>query len=164
MTLQTTRPRPLTTRQRAVIGLVATGASNKDIARRLGITEQGVKAHVSRLLERHGATNRVELVHLTRAWQDTEGDTVPRARRAGQVELDDAERELSPRAYPEVIDRITRLARALQELDVALDLTSELRADPGTGPLTDVVRRRVTAAKALADELVEAFGARADAL
>lgn len=145
----TTRPRPLTTRQRAVIGLVATGASNKDIARRLGITEQGVKAHVSRLLERHGATNRVELVHLTRAWQG---------------ELDDAERELAPRAHPEVIDRITRLARALQELDVALDLTSELRTDAGTGPLTDVVRRRVTAAKALADELVEAFGARADAL
>jgi DNA-binding NarL/FixJ family response regulator len=46
----------------AVLQLVAQGLSNKLIAHHLGVTEKTVKAHVTHLLEKAGAQNRVELV------------------------------------------------------------------------------------------------------
>src|SRR2546423_1919252 len=66
--------RPLTPRQQVILRSVARGKTNKDIAAELGISEQGVKVHISRLLERYGAENRVELVSLTRAWPEAEGN------------------------------------------------------------------------------------------
>ena len=57
--------RPLTARQHVILRSVARGKTNKDIAAELGISEQGVKVHISRLLERYGAENRVELVSVT---------------------------------------------------------------------------------------------------
>jgi len=62
--------RPLTPRQHVILRSVARGRTNKEIAAELGISEQGVKVHISRLLERYGAENRVELVSLTRSWPD----------------------------------------------------------------------------------------------
>jgi DNA-binding CsgD family transcriptional regulator len=62
--------RPLTPRQHLILRSVARGKTNKNIAADLGISEQGVKVHISRLLERYGAENRVELVTLTRAWPE----------------------------------------------------------------------------------------------
>jgi two-component system nitrate/nitrite response regulator NarL len=47
---------------RRVLAALARGASNKVIARELGIAEQTVKNHLSRLFERLQAANRVELV------------------------------------------------------------------------------------------------------
>jgi DNA-binding CsgD family transcriptional regulator len=64
--------RPLTPRQHVILRSVARGKTNKDIAAEIGISEQGVKVHISRLLERYGAENRVELVTLTRAWPNPE--------------------------------------------------------------------------------------------
>ena len=58
----------LTGRQRQVLTLVARGRSNREIADELGITEQGVKSHVSRLLLRHGVPNRTALVAATQSW------------------------------------------------------------------------------------------------
>jgi DNA-binding CsgD family transcriptional regulator len=58
----------LTGRQRQVLALIARGQSNRQIAGELGITEQGVKSHVSRLLMRHGVPNRTALVAATRSW------------------------------------------------------------------------------------------------
>ena len=58
----------LTGRQRQVLTLIARGQSNREIAGELGITEQGVKSHVSRLLVRHGVPNRTALVAATRSW------------------------------------------------------------------------------------------------
>ena len=177
--------RPLTARQREVIRLVAEGAPNKEIARRLGISEQGVKAHVSRLLERHGAVNRTELARVTRAWEDADRvqtraiedhvdvlaiDAIPNdeqaRKQAGRLRarLGEAERWLSPGADPRVIERIAKLTRTLQELDVAIDLAKELPSETASGPLIDLVQRRVTAAKTLAEDLIESLGARADAL
>jgi DNA-binding CsgD family transcriptional regulator len=66
--------RPLTPRQNVILRSVARGKTNKDIAAQLGISEQGVKVHISRLLERYGAENRVELVTLTRTWPETDGN------------------------------------------------------------------------------------------
>lgn len=51
-----------TERQRAVIVLVAAGATNREIAAELGITERTVKYHLRALFDRLGASNRAEAV------------------------------------------------------------------------------------------------------
>jgi DNA-binding CsgD family transcriptional regulator len=51
----------LTPREREVLGLVIEGHTNQEIAVRLGIQEQTVKAHVSILLDKFHARNRVSL-------------------------------------------------------------------------------------------------------
>lgn len=53
--------RRLTDRQAAILEYVTEGLENKEIARILGISEQGVKEHVSRLLHRLDAPNRAGL-------------------------------------------------------------------------------------------------------
>jgi DNA-binding CsgD family transcriptional regulator len=52
----------LTERQRAVLALIAEGYSNQQIAERLGISENGVRGHVARLLAKFGVSNRAGLV------------------------------------------------------------------------------------------------------
>jgi DNA-binding CsgD family transcriptional regulator len=64
MERRTPRPaggRRLTDRQAAILELVAAGKGNKEIAFDLGISEQAVKEHVSRLLQRFAVTNRAAL-------------------------------------------------------------------------------------------------------
>lgn len=51
----------LTEREREVALTVAQGASNKEIARSLGITERTVKAHVGAVLEKLGVRDRLQL-------------------------------------------------------------------------------------------------------
>jgi DNA-binding NarL/FixJ family response regulator len=51
----------LTSRERQVLDLILQASSNREIARRLGIEERTVKAHVGRLLRKAGADNRIEL-------------------------------------------------------------------------------------------------------
>jgi DNA-binding NarL/FixJ family response regulator len=48
----------LTVREHEVLGLLAQGLSNKQIGRRLGISEHGVKRHVTRLLAKLNSPNR----------------------------------------------------------------------------------------------------------
>jgi DNA-binding CsgD family transcriptional regulator len=52
----------LTAREREVLALLAEGASNKTIARRLGISVHTVKFHVGSLLEKLDATGRTDAV------------------------------------------------------------------------------------------------------
>ncbi|HEX8819740.1 MAG TPA: response regulator transcription factor [Archangium sp.] len=54
----------LTLREREVLGFVASGADNLQIAARLDITERTVKAHVSNLYRKLGVNNRVEMAML----------------------------------------------------------------------------------------------------
>jgi DNA-binding NarL/FixJ family response regulator len=56
------KPMALTPRERGVLELLAQGSSNKDIARRLGMTERTVKFHVSSILTKLRAANRTEAV------------------------------------------------------------------------------------------------------
>ena len=52
----------LTPRERDVLGLLAEGASNKSIARRLGISVHTAKFHVASLLDKLDATGRTDAV------------------------------------------------------------------------------------------------------
>jgi DNA-binding NarL/FixJ family response regulator len=56
-------PHPhLTDRERQVLELILTACPNHEIARRLGIEESTVQAHVGRLLRKTGAENRIGLL------------------------------------------------------------------------------------------------------
>jgi DNA-binding NarL/FixJ family response regulator len=50
----------LTDREREVLLLVKAGLSNKQIARRLSITERTVKAHLTKVFQRLGVTDRTQ--------------------------------------------------------------------------------------------------------
>jgi DNA-binding NarL/FixJ family response regulator len=54
------REAELTGREREVLGLVVEGLPNKLIARRLEISEKTVKAHLTRVFERIGVTDRTQ--------------------------------------------------------------------------------------------------------
>ena len=52
--------RNLSARESEVLGLVATGLANKQIARRLGISERTVKAHLTAVFQQLGVTDRTQ--------------------------------------------------------------------------------------------------------
>jgi two-component system, NarL family, nitrate/nitrite response regulator NarL len=52
----------LSEREQQVLGILMTGAPNKQIARELQITERTVKAHISAILRKTGAGDRVSLI------------------------------------------------------------------------------------------------------
>lgn len=58
------RGRRLTDRQTLVLELVAEGLENKEIAHRIGLSEQAVKEHVSALLHRLAVRNRAALAEI----------------------------------------------------------------------------------------------------
>jgi hypothetical protein len=156
-----------------ILRAVARGKTNKDIAADLGISEQGVKVHVSRLLERYGAENRVELVSLTRAWPEADGNgfaelsgdiagiraglnkTYQDATAFGEMRGACGNGRLASaaptngHAVPASSDLATEvrsLRDVLGEINVALKLAREMPADADVGPLVDAIRTRVGAA------------------
>ena len=52
----------LSSREQEVLSVLVTGASNKEIARELDITERTVKAHLSSIFQKAGVSDRVSLV------------------------------------------------------------------------------------------------------
>jgi DNA-binding CsgD family transcriptional regulator len=166
--------RPLTPRQHVILRSVARGRTNKDIAAELGISEQGVKVHVSRLLERYGAENRVELVSLARAWPEADENGLTELSgdiagiRAGlNKSYQDAtavgdthggEGHIAPpparartNGHPakvgtDLTAEVRSLRDVLGEINVALKLARELPADADVGPIVEAIRTRVGAA------------------
>lgn len=166
--------RPLTPKQHVILRSVARGKTNKDIAAELGISEQGVKVHISRLLERYGAENRVELVTLTRSWPESAQGTYAELSsdlhgiRADLNKTYDEATAVSeihggnghsvatgstarsngrPRTVmTDLPTEIRSLREVLSEINVALKLAREMPADADVGPLVDAIRARVGAA------------------
>ena len=148
--------------------------TNKDIAAELGISEQGVKVHISRLLERYGAENRVELVNVTRAWAEVDAQnyggfsrdiagirselnrtyedaTALGRSRGGNDQQPSANAPQKTNGHPVVVDpdlsvEVRSLRELLVEINVALKLARELPADTTVGPFVDAIHTRVTAA------------------
>jgi two-component system nitrate/nitrite response regulator NarL len=54
----------LTTRQVEILGMIAQGHANREIAERLSITEGTVKVHISALLKRLGVSSRLQAARL----------------------------------------------------------------------------------------------------
>ena len=57
----------LTRRQQQLVPLIAQGFTNKEIACQLNISEQTVKNHIHRMLRRVGATDRLQVIDMTRS-------------------------------------------------------------------------------------------------
>jgi DNA-binding NarL/FixJ family response regulator len=60
----------LSPREREVLSLLATGLANKQIARKLGIAERTVKAHLTRIFEQLGVTDRTQAALWARTHLD----------------------------------------------------------------------------------------------
>lgn len=58
----------LSARELEIVELVVTGLSNHKIAQRLEISKRTVDNHISNILKKTGATNRVELVRWSLQW------------------------------------------------------------------------------------------------
>jgi DNA-binding NarL/FixJ family response regulator len=56
--------RPLTARERDILGMLLHGKRNREISERLSITERTVKFHVGGVLAKLGASNRTEAVKI----------------------------------------------------------------------------------------------------
>jgi DNA-binding NarL/FixJ family response regulator len=54
----------LTARERQVLTMIVAGQPNKEIARACSVSEQTIKHHITRMLSKMGASNRVELAML----------------------------------------------------------------------------------------------------
>jgi len=52
----------LTSREKQVIALIGAGYTNKDLARKLGISEHTAKHHLTNIFDKLGVSNRLELV------------------------------------------------------------------------------------------------------
>jgi two-component system, NarL family, nitrate/nitrite response regulator NarL len=58
------QPFSLTRREREVLALVVAGYANKEIARACGVSEETIKHHLTRMFDKVGASNRLELAML----------------------------------------------------------------------------------------------------
>ena len=57
----------ITPRELEILGLIAGGLSNREIAERLFVSENTVKTHSSRLFDKLGAKRRTQAVQLGKA-------------------------------------------------------------------------------------------------
>lgn len=64
---KTTLTEPLSDRERDVLGLMAAGLTNREIADSLSIAAETVKKHTSRIFDKLGAANRTEAAAIARA-------------------------------------------------------------------------------------------------
>jgi DNA-binding NarL/FixJ family response regulator len=58
----------LTRRHQQLIPLIAQGLTNKEIAAQLNLSEGTVKNHIHEILRRVGASDRLQIVDMTRLW------------------------------------------------------------------------------------------------
>lgn len=66
----------VTPRERTIVRALAGGATNREIARRLGLSEQTVKNRLSIIYARLGVRNRVELALRASRRQGLDSDAI----------------------------------------------------------------------------------------
>jgi DNA-binding NarL/FixJ family response regulator len=71
----------LTPRERDIVKLIASGASNKKVAEELDITERTVKGHLSNVFMKLGVNDRLKLVLLLKGVQEPGGEHAKALRR-----------------------------------------------------------------------------------
>jgi ATP/maltotriose-dependent transcriptional regulator MalT len=59
---QDDKHRPLTDRERSIADLACGGLSNREIARRVGVSEGVVKLHLHKVYQKVGVQNRLKLI------------------------------------------------------------------------------------------------------
>jgi DNA-binding CsgD family transcriptional regulator len=145
----------LTERQRMVVAHVRGGYSNREIGEKLAISEDGVKAHLSRLYLRYGVTNRVELIttvdetagypSVVPPPSDMSRARVTLTRTAARTSVDTNASALAAAA------KLTAVREALLAVDAALGLVSELPPET-TELMISAVKRRLGSAISALDE------------
>ena len=73
----------LTPRERDVVAAILDGATDKDVSARIGVTEQTVKNHLSRIFKKLGVANRLELALYAVHHRLFSGTRHPRASPSG---------------------------------------------------------------------------------
>jgi DNA-binding CsgD family transcriptional regulator len=150
----TKKPEQLTPRQIEVISLMRRGLTNSEIAGELGISDDGVKAHLARLYLRFGVTNRVALLAAV-------DDALPRAHtgstlgelRAIVGRSHDRSVRMGDETLPTPAANQLIVARdALTAVDVALELLRDLPPETA-GPVLDALRKRVASAVAALNDV-----------
>ena len=139
------RTTQLTERQRMVIAHVRQGYTNREIGDKLGISEDGVKAHLSRLYLRYGVTNRVELIASVAesAGQPQDGASPAAAMQRGPTNGTPtrAATTASNGSAATAAAKLTAVRDALLAVDAALGLVSELPPETTESMITAVKRR-----------------------
>ena len=143
----------LTERQRMVVAQVRQGYSNREIGEKLAISEDGVKAHLSRLYLRYGVTNRVELIttvdetagypSVVPPPSDVSRARVTLTRPPARTPVDTSASALA------AAGKLTAVREALLAVDAALGLVSELPPETTELMISAVKRRLGTAISAL---------------
>lgn len=144
-----------------VIAHVRQGYSNREIGDKLAISEDGVKAHLSRLYLRFGVTNRVELITSVDetapsrfASPASDTNRVRGVRAAAAAETNGATNAATngmdgPAAVAAA--KLSAVRDALVAVDAALGLVSELPPET-TEPMISAVKRRLGFAITALDE------------
>jgi len=139
----------LTERQRMVIAHVRQGYSNREIGDKLAISEDGVKAHLSRLYLRYGVSNRVELITSVDETASqfvvaSPAREVPRAHANGTPTngkpTKTARAELATAAAAAA--KLSAVREALLAVDAALGLVGELPPET-TESMIGAIKRRL---------------------
>ena len=140
----------LTERQRAVIAHVREGYSNREIGVKLGISEDGVKAHLSRLYLRYGVTNRVELLASV---DENAGFSKPAPAPRPLRVITNGTAAQSTTAAPSAsaAAKLSAVRDALIAVDAALGLVSELPPETAE-PMISAVKRRLSGAITALDD------------
>ena len=146
------RTSDLTERQRMVIAHVRQGYSNREIGEQLGISEDGVKAHLSRLYLRFGVTNRVELIANVDETAGRSSAVVSRPSETIRTRPTPTVAPAPATSEPAIAAaKLNAVREALLAVDAALGLVSELPPET-TEPMIHAVKRRLGGAISALDE------------
>lgn len=145
----------LTERQREIIQFVRRGLTNREIAEKLDITEDGVKAHLSRLFLRFAVTNRVELLAVVDADIVTDSTLAATAPLGGLRAIagraNAAGDSISAAPDGTIASKLATIRNTLAAVDGALGIVGDLPPET-TGAVVVALRKRIAEALAALED------------